>query len=66
VKRGQGIEVIEDLPELRDVRVSVRVPGTVRRVTLEPQGREVPFRAEGGRVTFVVERLVCHQMAVLQ
>ncbi|MBV9848121.1 MAG: beta-galactosidase trimerization domain-containing protein [Armatimonadetes bacterium] len=65
VKRGDGIEVIEDILPLHDVQVSLRLPRTVKRVSLAPQGEDVPFTQAGGAVRYTVPRLECHQMVVL-
>jgi hypothetical protein len=64
--RGQmGIEVIEDLTPCCDVKVSLRLDRPVKRVTLEPQGKEIPFRMNNGRLELGVERFTCHQMVAL-
>ncbi|OGV76799.1 MAG: hypothetical protein A3K18_12410 [Lentisphaerae bacterium RIFOXYA12_64_32] len=60
-----GIEVIEELLPLHDVAVEVKVPGKFARVTLEPQGIEIPFSVEKGRIRLCVEEFTCHQMVVL-
>lgn len=62
---GKPIEVVEDIVTVPDVAVSVRVPGKVVKVTLEPQGKEVAFEAADGKVSFVVDRVAGHQMVVL-
>ena len=64
-KRGKGVEVIEDLIPLADVRVSVRRGKKPSAVTLVPEGTSVPFTYEQGRVVFTVSRVECHQMVVL-
>ncbi|OAM90590.1 alpha-amylase [Termitidicoccus mucosus] len=62
---GDGIEIIEDLTPLFDVRLAVRLPAPPARVTLEPQGREIPFETGAdGRTVVTVPRLECHQMVV--
>ncbi len=61
-----AMEIIEDLMPCCDVRVSVRVDRPVRRVTLEPQGTEVPFRPDNGRLEIELDRFVCHQMVALE
>jgi hypothetical protein len=59
--RGRTV-VLEDMPELRDVRVALRVPERVRAATLEPGGKALkPARAEDGTVTVTVPSLTCHQ-----
>jgi len=65
IKRGNGVEVIEELLPLHDVAVAVRRPAKPSVVRLAPQGTAVPFTYEGGRVRFSVAKLVCHQMVEL-
>ncbi|MDF2713891.1 MAG: hypothetical protein K0R28_816 [Paenibacillus sp.] len=43
VKRGNGVEVIEDIIPLYDIAVSLRLPSPVKRVYLAPQMTELPF-----------------------
>jgi hypothetical protein len=64
VARGR-VSVIEDLPELRDVAVSARIDGTVRKVYLVPCLEEVPFEQSGNVVRLSIPRVVCHQAVVL-
>jgi hypothetical protein len=67
--RGQTVlgplEVIEDLPVTVDTRISLRVAGTVNRVTRLPQGDAIVFSQTTGRVAFEVERFVGHQLILL-
>lgn len=65
VRRTRSVEVIEDLLPLRDTRVTVAVPRSVTRVTLEPQGEPIPFEHVDGRVSLTVGSFTCHQMVVL-
>jgi hypothetical protein len=65
-KRGQGVEVIEDIVPLFQVGVSLRRARRPRRVLLEPQGRELAFTYEQGRVSVVVPELELHQMVVFE
>jgi hypothetical protein len=59
------MEVIEDLTPCCDVKVSLRMNKPVSRVTLEPQGQEIPFQIAGDRLEFELDRFTCHQMVVL-
>ena len=61
----EGIEVIEDLIPLHNVECSVRTVNPVVKVTLEPQGSELPFEKQNGRCTFKVNEFSCHQMIAL-
>ena len=65
-KRGQGVEVIEDLVPLHDIAISVargRAPSAVR---LAPSGTLLPSTYTDGRVHFTVPRIECHQMVTLE
>jgi len=58
-------EVIEDLNPLFDVNFSVRLPEKITRITLEPQGNDLPFTQDSdGRYLIKLEKLQCHQMIV--
>lgn len=62
VKRGAGVEVIEDLLPVRDTTVELRLPEAVTGVRLVPQGEAVPYEETDGGVRFVVPAFTCHQM----
>ncbi|GAA3399791.1 beta-galactosidase trimerization domain-containing protein [Paenibacillus hodogayensis] len=66
VRRGQSVEIIEDIVPLYDVNVSVRTAGDVRRVYLAPQMTELDFTVREGVVRYTVPKLECHQMIVLE
>jgi hypothetical protein len=58
------VEVIEDLPPLHDIEVTLRLPVTSAR--LVPQGGEVTLDNSGDRVTLRVPVFSCHQMIEIQ
>ena len=66
VKRGNGIEVIEDIIPLYDTEISVKTDKTIKRVYLAPQCEELPFKCKNGRVSIRIKRFECHQMLVLE
>jgi len=66
VRRGEGIEVIEDVIPLRDVSASVVVPAPVTDVYLAPSGEKLPFAQDGDVVRYTVPELTSHAMVVLQ
>lgn len=66
VKRGNGIEVIEDIIPIYDVKVSVRIHEKVKRVYLAPELREIPFTQLEDTVSYIVDRLECHQIVVIE
>jgi len=65
VRRGERIEIIEDLLPLYDIEVSVRVPKSVKKVYLAPQMEELVWELRDGAVCYRVPKLECHQMVVL-
>jgi len=66
VKRGSGIEIIEDIVPVYHTQVTLKVPKTIRNVYLAPQKETIPFTQENGVITFEVEKIDCHQMVVLE
>jgi hypothetical protein len=59
--RGRTV-VLEDMPELRDVRLVVRVPEHIRAATLEPGGRALRLgREKDGTASVIVPSVACHQ-----
>lgn len=65
VKRGDGIEIIEDLVTLCDIEVSLDLPTPVTSATLRPSGKAVPVTVKDGRVTFTLDRLRCSEIVEL-
>lgn len=65
VKRGDGIEVIEDILPIYDVDVELRVPKPIKKVYLAPDMTEIDFVQEGPSVKYKVDKILCHQMVVL-
>ena len=61
----KSVDVIEELLPLRDTTVSIAVPEPPARITLEPQGTEIPFAMNQGRAEFTVKEFTCHQMVAL-
>ncbi len=65
-KRGDGVEVIEDIVPVYNVNVSVKVPSIPKNVYFAPSRKPVGFEYENGQVSFVVEKLDNHEMAVIE
>ncbi len=66
VKRGDGIEVIEDIVPIYDVEVKVQVPEEIKRVYLAPERKDIPFIREANSVSYTLEKLHSHQMVILE
>ncbi|MEL7238849.1 MAG: hypothetical protein AAGK78_08290, partial [Planctomycetota bacterium] len=56
--------VIEDLPAIHDVKVSVDVSG-VTKARLPLTGEDLPVSSDGGRVSFTVPTVKCHALVEL-
>ena len=66
VRRGNGVEIIEDIIPLHNVALTLRLPRPVRRAYLAPQMTELPMEQNGQTVTLTVPTVDCHQMVVLE
>jgi hypothetical protein len=58
--------VVEDLVTLADVEVTLRVDGPVSKITLEPQGTEIPFTQREADIAFTVPRVAGKQIVGIQ
>ncbi|MCQ2385368.1 MAG: hypothetical protein MJ078_01640, partial [Clostridia bacterium] len=65
VKRGEGVEVIEDLATIADIRVSLRLPTPVSAGVLRPEGTPLSLTEENGRVSFTLPKLRCSAIVEL-
>ena len=65
IRPSSPVQVIEELNPLFEVKFTFRLPKKIQRVTLEPQGVEIPFTERFGKVELTLDKLVCHQMIVL-
>lgn len=62
---NSGIEIIDDLLPLRNIKILLRNQPHLDRVTLEPSGVEIPFQREGTAIRFTVDEFTCHQIIAL-
>jgi hypothetical protein len=58
----RSVEVIEDLPPLHDIEVSLRMPALAASARLVPDGLPLPVKTEGGWLRFQLPAFSCHQM----
>lgn len=65
VRRGSGIEVIEDITPIYNVSVKLRTDKTPKRVYLAPEEKDIPFTYENGELNYTVGCVECHAMAVI-
>jgi len=66
VKRGEGIEIIEDIIPVYDINVTLSLPKEIKNVYLAPQRTPISFTSEDGKVSYTIEKIDCHQMVVLE
>ncbi len=64
--RGKNVEVIEDLPYVLDTKVTVKTNKKPLRVYTAPDGCELDFTYENGRVTYTVPKFSCSILAVIE
>lgn len=65
LKRGRCL-VIEDMPVMRDVPVSIHVPEKIARVVLPLTKQECPFTMSNGVLETVIPEVRTHQMLSLE
>jgi hypothetical protein len=65
-RRTPSLDLIEDVVELRDVAVSLRMKKKPRRVMLVPENAEIAFEYDGERVDFRVPEIRGHAMVCLE
>ena len=58
-------QIIEDIIPLYDVKASVKTDKAPKRVYLAPEGRDIPFTYENGRVDYTVDKLDLCAMVVI-
>lgn len=66
VKRGKGVEVIEDILPVYGVELSVRLPQKPGRVYLAPQNVDLNVTYRNENASVIIEKLDCHQMVVFE
>lgn len=66
VKRGNGIEIIEDIVPISNVDVQVKVPQILKKIYLVPEMTEINYVQEKGVVSYKVDKVNCHAMVVME
>lgn len=66
VKRGDGVEIVEDIVPVYNVDVEIRTDKKIKNVLLAPQKESVPFKQENGTVSYTVPKIENHQLVVLE
>ncbi len=66
VRRGENIEVIEDIIPIYNCEVSIKLDNKPNKVYLAPQIAELDYKYESGKVSYTVPEIDCHQMVVIE
>lgn len=65
VKRGENVEIIEDIPTLSDISVRIRTRRKAAKVLLLPQEEPLAFSQDGQELRFTLPKLWCHQIVAV-
>ena len=58
--------VLEDFPVLQNIPVKLNIAQRVKRISLQPQNKELKWKEEGSAVSFKVPKLKTHQLIVIE
>jgi hypothetical protein len=66
VRRGENVEIIEDIIPIHNTLVSVKTEGKVKSVRLVPENIPLEFAEKDGRVEFIIPKIDCWQITEIQ
>ena len=66
VRRGENVEIIEDLLPIYNTTLSVKCDKPPKSVTLVPEQTELPFTYQNGRVEVTLPRFECWQITEIK
>lgn len=66
VKRGNGIEVIEDILPIYNVELAIKTDKKINKVYLAPQKEDIDFTYDDGYISVKLDKIECHQMVVFE
>jgi hypothetical protein len=66
VRRGENVEVIEDIIPVYNVSVSVRAEKNAKAVCLVPENLPIPYTYDKGRISFTIPKVECWQIVEIQ
>ena len=64
-EKNKRIEIIEELLPLHDTTIELKLEKAIIKVTLEPQGIEIPFKYNNNKLELKIDKFTCHQMIVM-
>lgn len=60
-----ALEIIEDLTPVNNVHFEIKTEKKIKKVTLVPENKEIPFERKRDAVSFTLDSIVCKQVVVL-
>ena len=66
VKRGNGIEVIEDIVPIYNVELAIKTNRKINKLYLAPQKEDIDFTYDNGYISVKLAKIECHQMVVFE
>lgn len=66
IKRGNGVEVIEELVPLNNIVISVKLPEKVKRVYRGTDRSKLAFTQNDGTVNVKLDKFTCHESVVFE
>ncbi len=64
--RGNGVELIEDLPSVSEVHVTIRTEAAPTRVYTVPANEDIPYTYADGRLSYTVPTFTCSALVVVE
>lgn len=61
-----NVEVIEDMPPLYNIPVTIRVTERIKRIHLPTKYQDIPFTQSFGETTFTLPTLRCHEIVSIE
>lgn len=66
IKRGDGVEIIEDIVTISAVNVSIKLAKKPQKVIAQPSGENLEFSYKNGRVNFTIKDFNCYQIIEIE
>ncbi len=66
VRRGNGIEVIEDILPIYNTAVALRTNKTPKKVYLAPKRVDIPYTYENSILSYSIDKFECHAMVIIE
>jgi hypothetical protein len=58
--------VFDEIPPVGPLEIAIRLPRRPAKITLQPQGRDLPFGYAAGQARLVLEKLDIHSVLIVE